>query len=140
MSHRPSSADLDFKTDFEACRVAAAAFDHRAHLRLAYIYLCEADDEHAYRLMRSSIQTFLAHHGVDAAKYHETLTRAWLLAVRHFMMTTPPADSADAFIAAGPKMLDSAIMFTHYSGARLFSEAARRRFLGPDLSAIPIYV
>ena len=34
-----------------------------------------------------TLHAFLACHGITPAKYHETITRAWILAVRHFMDT-----------------------------------------------------
>jgi hypothetical protein len=87
--------------------------------------------------MRAALHTFLDHHGVPATKYHETLTRAWVLAVRHFMSRNQATGSADAFIAANPVLLDSKIMLTHYSAELLFSDEARAHFVEPDLSAIP---
>ncbi|MEM7735923.1 MAG: hypothetical protein AAF267_09050, partial [Deinococcota bacterium] len=82
---------------------------------------------------------FLAHHGIDSSKYHETLTRAWLLAVCHFMMNSEQADSADAFIKVNAKLLESDIMLTHYSQDVLFSDNARARFVMPNLEPIPRY-
>ena len=89
--------------------------------------------------MRSALQAFLRHNGISASKYHETMTRAWILAVRHFMEASPASPSADAFIEANPAMLDSKIMMTHYSAGLLFSEEARARFVEPDLDQIPRY-
>jgi hypothetical protein len=45
------------------------------------VYLTEHGDETAYARMRDGLGRFLEQHGIDAAKYHETLTRAWILAV-----------------------------------------------------------
>ena len=87
--------------------------------------------------MRETLLRFLARHGVDGSKYHDTLTRAWILAVRHFMARTPDAASADAFIDANPVLLDSKIMLTHYSTELPFSDDARRQFVEPDLDPIP---
>jgi hypothetical protein len=67
------------------------------------------------------------------------MTRAWVMAVRHFMEQTPSSDSADAFIEANPRMLDSKIMLTHYSAEVLFSDEARAKFVEPDLRPIPKY-
>src|SRR5690606_24301066 len=111
--------------------------DHRAHVRIAYIYLAERDDEAAVACMREALQRFIRRQGIDAAKYHETLTRAWVLAVRHFMRRTAATASADAFIAANPVLLDRGIMMSHYSRAVLFSDEARGRFVEPDLEPIP---
>ena len=136
--HDISADDRAFREDFEAGRIAPAQFDHRAHVRLAYCYLVERDVTAAAARMRAALQAFIAHHGIPPAKYHETLTRAWTLAVRHFMDPSTPYASADAFIAANPILLDSAIMLTHYSAALLFSPDARAGFVAPDLEPIPL--
>ncbi|HSQ69903.1 MAG TPA: hypothetical protein VLM41_07435 [Steroidobacteraceae bacterium] len=134
-----SSADRVFRSSVESGELPAADFNHRAHLRLAYVYLAEhqSDANEAYERMRATLLHFLARHGVDPSKYHDTLTRAWILAVRHFMVRTPDACSADAFIDANPVLLDSKVMLTHYSTELLFSEQARRQFVEPDRDPIP---
>ncbi len=139
MPHRSSPSDLDFRDRFEACDVPAADFDHRAHLRLAYVYLSEHDVDTAHQAMRAALYAFLDCNGVERTKYHETITRAWIMAVRHFMERTPDTDSADAFIDRNPIMLDSKIMLTHYSAELLFSDEARARFQEPDKDPIPRY-
>jgi hypothetical protein len=137
LKHELNDSDREFRKAFEAGAYAPADFSHRAHVRLAYAYLVDSDDDHAIGQMRSALRAFLAHHGIPATKYHETLTRAWVLAVRHFMQRTPEAASADDFIARNPLLLDSRIMLTHYSAELLFSESARTDFVAPDLDPIP---
>ncbi|MEZ4699702.1 MAG: hypothetical protein R2834_05190 [Rhodothermales bacterium] len=137
--HRPSSADRAFVRDFEACAVAPADFDHAAHIRLAYVYLCEMPADRAVARVREVLQAYLAHLGMGEGKYHETLTRAWVLAVRHFMARSVPCDSAAAFIEASPRLLDTGILLTHYTAERLFSPDARAAFVDPDLQPIPMY-
>ena len=137
MKHALSGDDRCFREEFEACRVTPAEFNHRAHVRLAYIYLVDSSPEAAPDLMREALLGFLRHHGIEVSKYHETLTRAWILAVRHFMEGSPPARSADAFIAGNPSLLDSKIMMTHYSAEVLFSAEARARYVEPDVDPIP---
>ena len=83
--------------------------------------------------------SFLEYHGVDVSKYHETITRAWIMAVRHFMENTPNSESSDTFIEKNPRMLDSKIMMVHYSGEVLFSDEARAKFVEPNLDPIPEY-
>ena len=135
--HELSPEDRRFRESFEAGHLDPAGFDHRAHLRVAYAYLVDNDDEAAIDLMRSALLGFLRAHGIDASKYHETMTRAWILAVRHFMEITPPCPSSHAFIEANPRMLDAKIMLTHYSADLLFSPQAREKFVEPDLDRIP---
>lgn len=139
MAHLLSTEDREFRTQFESCEFPPAEFNHRAHLRLAYVYLTEHDTETAYQSMRDGLQSFLEYNGIDLSKYHETITRAWILAVRHFMEATASSDSADSFIEQNPKMLDAKIMLTHYSAEVLFSDEARARFVEPDLDPIPRY-
>lgn len=137
IKHELSSDDQRFLAEFEACRYAPEAFDHRAHVRLAYIYLAANDTETASVLMRNALLAFLRHHNIAVSKYHETITGAWILAVRHFMETSGAASSADNFIAANPILLDSKIMLTHYSADLLFSDVARAGFVDPNLDPIP---
>jgi hypothetical protein len=143
-SLRVADSDLAFRRDFEEGRVTPAEFNHRAHVRLAYAYLADsaaegADMESAITRVREGILAFLARHQIDPSKYHETMTRAWVMAVRHFMERTAEAESADAFIELNPELLDSGIMMTHYSAGLLFSDEARARWVEPDLDRIPRY-
>lgn len=139
VSHHLSAADHAFRSSVESGELSPADFNHRAHLRLAYVYLAgnETDADQACTRMRDTLLRFLSDHSVDPSKYHETLTRAWILAVRHFMAQTDDSASADAFIDANPVMLDSKVMLTHYSTELLFSDEARRQLVEPDLDPIP---
>jgi hypothetical protein len=139
MSHEISPSDRHFITALETAALTPAAFTHRAHVRAAYIYLAGADAEHASERMRATLLTFLEHHGIAPSKFHATMTKAWVLAVRHFMAQGPDAASADLFIEAHPVLLDSKIMLTHYSADLLFSPEARSEFVEPDHSPIPRY-
>jgi hypothetical protein len=137
MAHRISEEDATFRAKFEACRFPASKFDHRAHVRLAYIYLTLGDVDAAHHMMRDALTSFLAHLKVDPGKYHETITRAWIMAVRHFMELSSDSDSADSFIDQNPLLLDADIMLTHYSAQVLFSAEARAAFVEPNLDPIP---
>lgn len=139
-AHRASADDRAFLAAFEACEVPPSAFNHREHVRLAYVCLCEeGTPDAAHARVRTALHAFIAHNGVPASKYHETITRAWVLAVDYFMRKAAPAvfDSFETFIASDPRLLDSSIMLTHYSRERLFSDEARAGFVEPDLQEIP---
>ena len=137
MTHRCTEADLRFREAFESGRWPTNAFDHAAHLRLAYVYLCTSDTDTAGQRMADALQQYLAHHGLPQEKFHATLTRAWILAVAHFMAVTPPCPSAQAFLTAQPRLHDGKLMLTHYSRGRLFSASARKGFMSPDIQPIP---
>ena len=131
--------DIEFKNQMESCEFLASEFNHRAHLRLAYIYLSKTNTEKSSDLMRDTLNRFLIYNGVDLSKYHATLTKAWILAVHHFMNKTGDSSSADEFINKNTEMLDTKIMMTHYSAEVLFSDEARAAFLQPNLDPIPRY-
>ena len=137
MSFDTTKADIDFRDQMESCEFPASEFNHRAHLRLAYIYLTENNTDGSSELMRDTINRFLIHNGVDPSKFHETLTKAWILAVHHFMDRTGNSKSAGEFIDRNPEMLDTKIMMTHYSAEVLFSDEARAAFVQPNLDPIP---
>lgn len=140
MPHLLSASDLEFKERVERRMFPASEFNHRAHLRLAYVYLVENDPDDAVTLMRQALFELLKSAGVDpSTKFHETLTRAWVLAVAHFMQRTEDSEAADRFIDRNPWILDPKIMLSHYSCEVLFSDRARREYVEPDLEPIPRY-
>ena len=139
MRHLLSKEDSNFKTQFETCAFPVSDFNHKAHLRLAYIYLVENMIEKAMPIMRESLNRFIQHNGVPASKYHETLTQAWLRAVNHFMHNTEKAESSLSFIAQNPEILNTDIMLSHYTPDVLFSEEARQTFVHPNIDMIPLH-
>lgn len=138
MTARLSRSDRAFVRRFETGDVAPEEFDHRAHLRLAYGYLCGSSADRAYPKMRAGILSLLDRNGIGRAKYHETVTVAWLQAVHYFMRKAGEIASFDELLEDDDRLLDTSIMLTHYSKARLFSDEARLRFLPPDLDPIPL--
>ena len=137
MPNSTSESDRAFAVELESLEWSPSEFNHRLHVRLAYIYLCQASQDDAYHAMRDWTFRYLAHHNIDPGKYNETLTRAWMLAVRHFMARTPHSQSSEHFLEQNPDILDSTIMMTHYSNDLLWSDEARREFVEPDLDPIP---
>ena len=137
MRHRASIEDQQFRLAFEAQQIEPAVFDHEAHVRLAYVYLCEDSVEGAAARMKAALLAFLARLGADLSKYHETITRAWIMAVDHFMNQSPPCTCCDDLVRLHPQLLDSGIMLTHYSTDLLFSAQARQGFVEPNIQSIP---
>ena len=137
MIHRTSPQDDEFRLMLERLEVGPDEFDHRAHVRLAYIYLCSGSVEEARISMKQALLSFLGHLGADTSRYHETVTASWILAVRHFMELSVPCASADEFIDRNAALLDTGIMLTHYSAEVLFSPEARSDFVEPDVEPIP---
>lgn len=134
--------DADLLQAFESCRLTPAGFRHREHLRVAYLYLARYPFEQAHARFEAGVQRLLAHLGAPASHYHATITRAWFLAVHHFLRREGAKETSEEFLAvphAASCLLDQQIMLTHYSAERLFSATARTGFIEPDLDPIPLY-
>lgn len=96
--HQTSQEDRDFRSAFEACAIPPSDFTHKAHVRLAYVYLVESGVELAVQRMRDGLLRFIEHHDIPPDKFHETMTRAWVLAVRHFMSRSSSTSFADFIV------------------------------------------
>lgn len=86
--------------------------------------------------MRTALLAFLAHLGVGEGKYHETMTRAWLLLADQAMRHSMPCADAAALLTACPSLLDRKALEQHYHAATLASPAARSGFVAPDRQPI----
>lgn len=140
MSHTISKDDKSFLYQVETFDFPVESFDHRAHVRLAYIYLAGGDVKTAVDKTKETLLGLLKHAEIDPnEKYHETLTNAWIIAVHHFMKQSSAFESANEFLDNNVKLLDLKIMMTHYSYEVLFSERARKNFVEPNISQIPRY-
>lgn len=134
---RVDAADQRFFDAFVSGTLHPRDFRHREHLRLAYLCLIAEPFDAALVSFRQLLRDFLDRHHVDPAKYHETLTHAWLQAVHLHLNRSPEAASFADFIDRHAALLDSNLMFTHYTRERLISTSARERFIEPDL--LPIH-
>ena len=139
MKHQASFDNISFINYFEACNIPLSDFHHKEHIKLAYVLLVQNDIDLAYAKMKTLLQNYLEHNGVPPEKYHVTITRAWLLAVVHFMHKSETSGSSEDFISQNEILLDTEIMFSHYSRDLLFSDKARTDFVEPDLESIPVY-
>jgi hypothetical protein len=74
----------------------------------------------------------------DSGGYHETITRASLAAVRAKLAASGPAPLHEILdrLLASP-LGESGWLLEYWSRERLFSVAARRSWLSPDLKALP---
>ena len=138
-NHQISPQDTIFLQAFEACDITLDNFHHKEHIRLAYILLVQNDIDTAYLNLKRMLQRYLEHNAVPSEKYHVTMTRAWLLAVLHFMYKSAGSVSSEDFISQNDILLDTEIMFSHYSRELLLSDEARMAFVEPDLERIPIH-
>jgi hypothetical protein len=125
--------DDTFLARFEAGSLES--FDHRDHLRVAFAYARRGGIEHAVDRARRGLRHMTAAHG-EPERYHETLTTAWARVIAHHALSHAHREF-DAFLAAHPQLLRRDLLLGHYTRERLFSAAARARFVEPDLLPLP---
>jgi hypothetical protein len=117
-----------------------AEWTHAAHLT-ATLRLVRTRDDGLERDMPGIIRTYnVAVGGVndDHGGYHETITQAYLAAIRAFVAALPTElgdGEAAARLLATP-MGDKAWPLTFWSRERLFSVEARRGWVEPDLKPL----
>lgn len=136
-------------TDEEVADLAARLLDHSlpkeawthaAHLT-ATMRLVRTRNDNLERDMPGIIQTYnVAVGGTndDTSGYHETITQAYLAAIRAFVAALPartPDGEACALLLATP-LGDKAWPLGFWSRERLFSVAARRGWVEPDLKPL----
>jgi hypothetical protein len=109
---------------------------HRAHLRLAWTLLRRDGFEAGALAVADALRTIAARHGA-AAKYHETLTAFWIRIVSHAMRREPAARSLEELLERFPLLADPSLPRRHWSGETLAGDAARARWVEPDLRPLP---
>jgi hypothetical protein len=125
-------AEEEFAAAVERGEAPEGGFHHRDHLRLAWIYLRRYEAEEAGARIAETIRRFAAHHG-QSARYHETMTQAWLL-----LMASEGGGSFEEALAAKPELLDKNYLLAYYSADLLASEEAKARFVAPDIAPLPV--
>lgn len=113
----------------------AQKFGHREHLERAWTYLERYPPAAAKQAMAAAIRYVAREHGA-AAKYHHTITLAWVQLVAVHRQRCP-AEGFDEFIARNPQLLSRQLLEEHYSPQLLWSESARDGWTEPDLRGLP---
>lgn len=121
--------DREFVCAFEDCTLPPALFPHRAHVRLAWIYLREEPLLAALSRFVTSLKRYATSLGAST-KYHETITFAFLFLI-HERMQSAPFATFDGFADANPDLFE-AILERYYTTETLHSELARATFVLPD--------
>jgi hypothetical protein len=125
-----------------ACTLPKAEWTHEAHLAATLWLLLERPGIAPARDLPGIIRRYNESVGgvnSDTEGYHETITQCFLRAVRHHLERTdaalPLAGKVNALLRAPEGRRDWPLQF--YSRDRLFSVAARRAWVEPDLAALP---
>lgn len=134
------SPDEAFLRAFEDCTLPSSEWRHRAHIKVAYLYLRQFPYDQALNRIRESIKRYNAATSTPEnleRGYHETITQAWLRLVHLALCEYGPASSADEFLNAQPQLLTHRALRFFYSRERLVSLQAKAEFVEPDLAPLP---
>ena len=140
-----------FKSDAEidhigegllACTLPRAEWTHEAHLAATTYLLTQRPDIAIDKELPGIIRRYNESVGGvndDTQGYHETITRVFLHGVRLFLAEADPGEPLHELInellLSPMGRRDWPLRF--YSAERLFSVDARRRFVPPDVAALP---
>jgi hypothetical protein len=119
-----------------------AAWTHEAHLAATTWLVRERRDINVDREIARIISTYNESVGGvndDRQGYHDTITRCFVAGVRLHLTERaagePLIDTVNTLLASPMGQRDWPLGF--YSRTRLFSVAARRGFIAPDLAPLP---
>jgi len=119
-----------------------AEWTHEAHLAATTYLLTRRPDIAIDKELPGIIRRYNESVGGvndDTQGYHETITRVFLHGVRLFLAEADPGDPLheliDELLLSPMGRRDWPLRF--YSAERLFSVDARRRFVPPDVAALP---
>lgn len=127
--------DTEFLAVFERGGFPGNGFPHRAHLRMAWLYVKNLGPEQAIDKAAVGIRNLAQQNGVPTL-YHDTITRAWVYAVAAAMGHSS-STTFTGFIDEHPRLLDKHLLLEHYTKDVLTSPAARAAWVAPDISPIP---
>src|SRR5260221_520725 len=117
--------DNDFLIAFEHCSLPEEQWTHRAHVRMAWLYLRQKPLVEAILLVRHGIQRYNATLNKPLG-YHETIMQALLGLISHRMQPAERDESFEVFCGRNPDLVNqsTSMLLAHYRKETLFSPAA----------------
>ena len=127
-----------------AARFAAAALpkDEWTHLAVGAWHVHHYGPHEALARLRTGIRRLNDAHGTPnsaTSGYHESVTRAYLRLLAHFLASCPvamPLGERVARLVAGP-LAAKDLLFQFYSRERLMTPTARAEWVEPDVAPLP---
>lgn len=122
---------------FRARTLPKSEWTHRAHLRVGLWHLLHCRPDDALARLREGITRLNEAHGTantDTGGYHETITRFYVWLISRFVES---ADCTRSIDELAKELIDRCgdrdLPLRYYSRQRLFSVAARRGWVEPDV-------
>ena len=148
-------SDEEFLRQFEACTLPYVHWTHRAHLRVAYLYVTRFGLDAAIPKVTAGIRAYNQSQNIvdtPTSGYHETMTVAWLYIVAAMLaqygptgaispdappILGPDAPPSQEFLAAQTHLQEKKLLRLFYSRERFMSPEAKYSFVPPDLAPLP---
>ena len=117
---------------FESGSIDAEAFDHEAHIYMAWLYLGRFGLAEAIARITAALKRLTAALGATD-KYHETISWFFMIVVAE-RRDAPGGDEWETFRANNPDLLvnSKTLLKRYYGDTDLATEKARRIFLLPQ--------
>ncbi len=132
--------DAAFLQQFESCSWPIENWDHRAHVKVAYLYLTDHPFHIAMEKIRAGVKAYNAANNIPEGPdvgYHETITQAWIRIVHAAIGESDSFAGADAFCDAHTHLLDTKLLLQFYSRSHIMSPNAKADFVEPDVKPLP---
>ena len=125
---------------FIDCTLPKVEWTHEAHLRVGLWHRLQMPAQTALEALRERISRYNVSQGgvnSDTDGYHETITRLYVILIDRFVTADDGASTPDALADALIAQLGHRdVPLRYYTHDRLFSVAARRAWVPPDLEPL----
>ena len=135
--------DRQFLHAFETRALPFDQWTHRAHVKVAFLYLRKFRFDRALTRISNAIRAYNAANNVPESPtsgYNQTTTHAFLHLVAATMAAYEPAfpsKNADAFCDTHPQLMTRHVLRLFYSPQRRMHPRAKAKFINPDLAPLP---
>jgi hypothetical protein len=135
--------DTEFLSSFERLSLPFEQWTHRAHVKVAFLYLRTHQFDQALLRMRAGIQAYNAANKVPegpTSGYNETTTHAFLHLIAATMAAygeQMPTPTADSFCDMHPQLMTRNVLRLFYSPEQRMHPLAKTQFIEPDLAPLP---
>lgn len=131
--------DDDLLTAFENCSLPLVHWNHRAHVRVAFLYLRRLGLAGAIDQMRSGIKAYNVVHGIEddcLSGYHETTTQAFMRLIDSALRKRGPFHDSQRFCERASELLDCRVLLCYYTRDRIIDPIAKVNFVKPDITPL----
>jgi hypothetical protein len=135
MSDDPAGGNPTFESLFARVTATSEGFGHREHVHLTWLAVHACGTDSACTLVSEGLRK-VTRYARMPQKYHETISRAWVLLIAHHVIAHPTDDFA-RFLEGNQVLLDKRLLSRFYRSSTLAGAPARTSWVEPDLAPLP---